>query len=54
MTLIIPFSAAINLNFYNLTQVAKGMNIWVQSVLRGLEKGEGEFHRRGGALADFL
>ena len=31
-------------------QVAKGMNISVQSVLRGLEKGEGEFHRRGGYL----
>jgi hypothetical protein len=47
-------SAAINLNFYTPTQVAKGMNIWVHSVLRGLEKREGEFQRRGGALADFL
>ena len=46
--------AGINHDFYTLTQVAKGMNIWVQSVLRGLEKGEGEFHKRGGALADFL
>ena len=47
-------SAVINLDFYTLTQVIKGMNIWVQSALRGLENGEGEFHRRGWALADFL
>ena len=34
--------AGINHDFYTLTQVAKGMNICVQGVFRGLEKGEGE------------
>jgi hypothetical protein len=37
-----------------LTQVAKAMNIAVQSVLRGVERGEEEFHRREWVLADFL
>ena len=38
----------------SLTQVAKVLNISVQSVLRGVDRGEEEFHRREWALADFL
>jgi hypothetical protein len=38
----------------NYTNINKAMNISVQSVLRGLEKGEGEFRRREWVLADFL
>ena len=38
----------------SLTQVAKVMNIAVQSVLRGVERGEEEFYRREWALANFL
>jgi len=38
----------------SLKKIAQGMNISVQSVLRGLEKGGGEFHRREWVLADFL
>ncbi len=38
----------------SLTQVAKVMNIAVQSVLRGVERGEEGFHRREWVLADFL
>jgi hypothetical protein len=43
-----------NLDFYTLTQVAKGMNIWVQIVLRVLEKEKEKFYKSGRALADFL
>ena len=38
----------------SLTQVGKGMNISIQSVLRGVERGQEEFQRRGWGLAEFL
>ena len=38
----------------SLTQVAKVMNISVQSVLRGVVRGEQEFQKRGWVIADFL
>ena len=38
----------------SLTQAGKVLNISVQSVLRGVERGEQEFQKRGWAIADFL
>ncbi len=38
----------------SLTQVAKVLNISVQSVLRGVDRGEEEFQKRGWTVADFI
>jgi REP element-mobilizing transposase RayT len=38
----------------SLTQVAKVLNISVQSVLRGMDRGEEEFQKRGWTVADFI
>ena len=38
----------------SLTQVAKVLNISVQSVLRGVDRGGEEFQKRGGVIADSL
>jgi hypothetical protein len=38
----------------SLTQAGKVLNISVRSVLRGVERGEQEFQKRGWAIADFL
>jgi len=38
----------------SLTKAGKVLNISVQSVLRGMERGEQEFQKRGWAIADFL
>ncbi len=38
----------------SLTQTAEVLNIAVQSVFRGVKRGEQEFKKRGWATADFL
>jgi hypothetical protein len=38
----------------SLTQVAQVLDISVKSVLRGVERGEQEFRKRGWAIEDFL
>jgi chromosomal replication initiation ATPase DnaA len=38
----------------SLTQVTQVLNISVQGVLRGVDRGEQEFQKRGWAIEDFL
>ncbi len=37
----------------SLTQVAKALNVSVQSILRGVDRGKQEFGKRGWAISDF-